>query len=333
MQQVKNTVRLALANAHYLAGRRAESLKGAVVILAYHRVLPQDELDGCYVQRGMYVDPRVFDLQMSFLKKNFKVIGFSEFLNMLEKKDFDYSQRYCVITFDDGWLDNYIYAYPILRKHNLPATIFLTTSLIGTNRWFWPEKLSYLLLKCFSGKPAAFLYRKWPWIRNDRSASIDDRIDSAIESVKLLPENEISNIIENATSVFGLTYPDERMLLNWDEVAEMSENNISFGSHTATHAILTKLTPAQADMELRDSLNTLREQKIDHLPVLSYPNGNYTHEIAALAAAAGYVAAVTIERGHEDVPLQNLFELKRIGVHNDISKTVPLFSYRISGTH
>ena len=90
----------------------------------------------------MYVTTDTFDRQIQFLKKKFEVVHLEELLsNVLSGRQIG---RHCAITFDDGWLDNYTQAFPILTKYQIPATIFLSTGLIGTNRLFWPEEFSLL---------------------------------------------------------------------------------------------------------------------------------------------------------------------------------------------
>jgi peptidoglycan/xylan/chitin deacetylase (PgdA/CDA1 family) len=324
-----------VAWAYYAVNRHPAGLKGKVALLMYHRVLAKKDLERNYVQPGMYVRNDVFERQMSYLKKIFRILRFSELLDMWKNGVWDNSQKYCVITFDDGWLDNYRHAYPILLKYNIPATIFLPTSLIGTNQWFWPDKLGFILKNTLPGsgsKSAAVLYDKWPWMRNERINNIDDKIDSIIETVKLLTDDEINRLIEDAATLFNLTFPDERLLLNWEEVAEMSKKSISFGSHSVSHAILTKLSVEKVRTEMQSSVKTLQEKNINHVPVFCYPNGDYTKEIAGLAKSAGYSAAVTTRFGVENSPPQEMFELKRIGIHNDISSSIPLYAYRLSGS-
>jgi peptidoglycan/xylan/chitin deacetylase (PgdA/CDA1 family) len=219
-------------------------------------------------------------------------------------------------------------------RYNIPATIFLPTALTGTNEWFWPDKLGSLLRTCFTtpnGECISTLYEKWPWTKTDGVKNIAVKIDSIIEAAKVFPDDQIRQFIEEITALFELTFPDERVLLNWDEVGAMSEHGISFGSHSASHAIMTNLAPERIQNEVTASLNTLREKKVNYVPVFCYPNGNYTKEIAEQVKSAGYSAAVTTQFGVEDRSSQELYALKRIGIHNDISKTVPLFNFHISG--
>jgi hypothetical protein len=145
-QQIKSSVRRGMAWIYHSSRHSLRHLKGKVSILAYHRVLSEKALGRDYfIQPGMYVRNDVFEKQMQFLTENFQIISLMELLNHWAEGTWDHGKRYCVITLDDGWLDNYVYAYPILRKYQIPATIFLPTALIGTNQWLWPDKMGYLL--------------------------------------------------------------------------------------------------------------------------------------------------------------------------------------------
>jgi peptidoglycan/xylan/chitin deacetylase (PgdA/CDA1 family) len=110
----------------------------------------------------------------------------------------------------------------------------------------------------------------------------------------------------------------------------MSRHGLSFGSHTSTHAILPRLDAAALDHELRRPLEVLREQGAAHVPVLGYPNGDHTDRVVAAARAAGYHAAVTTVPGPETREPADLFRLKRIGVHDDVSRSIPLLTFHIA---
>ncbi len=330
------------ASRGYLARHRGEAM-----ILMYHRVLRQQEKARRYVQPGMYVLEDVFDMQMRFLRQHFEVISMADLLGKWKSNSFDEGRRYCVITFDDGWYDNYEYAYPVLRKYNIPATIFLVTSLVGTKQWFWPERISYLLERCWNvsvtedrRRSVVVLLRRylgnWLLVRSGWSETADrrsyDAIDQVIEACKCLPPEEIDELIEKMRETLDVEFPAERAVLSWDEISEMSENGISFGSHSCTHRILTKLPFLEIKTEIEASNRALRERQINYVPVFCYPNGNYNREIQTLVRDCGYEAAVAARFGFEGESPQELFGINRIGVHNDISSTLPLFSLYLSGS-
>lgn len=324
---MKSVIRRAFASAYYATGHFKTRLKGKVAILMYHRVLSKKELDQHYVQPGMYVLDDVFDMQMRFMKEHFHIISFQELLNIWENKNFDETKRYCVITFDDGWLDNYTNAYPTLKKYDIPATIFLPTSYIGTNKSFWPDKLAFLLLKIatLSYKLPDSILSKYPWLRDFHI----DRIESVINEWKVSTEQEIEHRIDEVAEALKLELPEDRKILNWQEIEEMSRDKISFGSHSSTHKILTNHTAEVVQKEVVDSLSVLRNQQINYLNVFCYPNGNYNDAIAEIVKDAGYDAAVTTKLGVEKGVPGNRFSLKRTGVHNDITSTESLFAFHL----
>lgn len=335
---LKSFIRHVFAGIYYYSGIYKEVHRGKATILVYHRVLPGREVDGMYVQPGMYVCQDVFEQQMQFLKEHFNVVSFTELLDLWKRKTYDRSQRYCVITFDDGWLDNYMYAYPVLKKYSIPATIFLPTSFIGTQNWFWPDRigflLKYYLTEGLTGGKKESLSSSWgryTWMREFEKGPSEEKIDWAIEMWKRLPEDEIYSFIENTGKILGVEWPDKRLVLNWKEVEEMSGNGISFGSHSANHRILTRIGVAEAREEIKNSLEMLTGRNINFIPVFCYPNGEYNSEIQELVKQSGYQAAVSGGFGIENGFLGNFFGIKRIGVHQDMSKRLSLFSWHIAG--
>ncbi|GAV21545.1 polysaccharide deacetylase family protein [Carboxydothermus pertinax] len=110
----------------------ADYRERGVIILMYHKVNPDWKTGGL----GLRVPPREFDWQMHFLKENgFHVVSLNEAVDYLEYGK-PLPEKPIVITFDDGYRDNYYYAFPILKKYGFRATIFIITGIVGkTNEW------------------------------------------------------------------------------------------------------------------------------------------------------------------------------------------------------
>jgi peptidoglycan/xylan/chitin deacetylase (PgdA/CDA1 family) len=111
----------------------------------------------------------------------------------------------------------------------------------------------------------------------------------------------------------------------------MSAAGVSFGSHSATHRILTHLDPSEARKEIEGSWATLRAKPIATVPVFCYPNGDWSAQVARLVEAAGYSAAATTQFGYEGRAPSRRFGLKRINVHDDVTRTPALFAFHLAG--
>jgi len=293
------------ASPHFLA-----SIRGRVLILMYHRVIPHSEADTTFVQPGMYVTPETFERHLQFVAEHFHVLGFAELLTKWDARPWNDGARYCVITFDDGWLDNYLHAYPLLRAYGLPATIFLPTALIGTGQWLWSDRLGALLRRRGTGTP--------------------DDWDAFIEHAKTLTDGARARLLDALEADPGGHYRRQRRFVEWNEVREMSRHDVSFGSHTSTHVNLTRLDGDALELELRAPLDVLRQQRVNHVPILAYPNGDHTDGVVAAARRAGYGAAVTTRPGLESGRPVDLFRLKRIGVHDDVTRSASLLALHVA---
>jgi peptidoglycan/xylan/chitin deacetylase (PgdA/CDA1 family) len=318
--------------------------KGKATILMYHRVMDGPPCQ-VFTQPGMYVTKSTFEMHLIYLKQHFEIVSLTDILT--HQQNFNrYGHRpLCAITFDDGWRDNYTNAFPLLKKYEIPATIFLPTSYVGTANWFWPERLSLLLtsnsvrnlsegekkelFEAFNDHGIDCGYKNLWWLGKSL-ASHSTLLNGIIESLKARREPELEFLIARLRGILKIDYPQERLLLNWEEIEEMSKHGISFGSHTCNHVILTKWSREEINYQIRESRAKLMKHRINFIPILAYPNGNYNELVVEETKKAGYEAAVTTEFGFNDENT-NPYELSRISIHNDIASTVPMFAYHISG--
>jgi len=324
-----------------LTGRKLESMgKGAFLILMYHRVTDHSVARGLG-HEGMYVGKETFDQQLRFLKSRFQVIPLEEGLEFLERKPGENGsgrKPLCAITFDDGWRDVYENAYPLLVKHEVPATVFLPTGYIGTNRRFWPDRLASIVNKKASEtfeEPLLSLPETDFHIPQLPESASDPKYHAAVSAMKLLREDDIEKILCALEEKCGLNPAlEERVFMDWDEVRAMRASGlVRFGSHTETHRILTTLSEDEITVELKGSKERLVEAGVvspESVP-FAYPNGNYTKRIAKLVRDAGYRLAVTTEKGWNPACADpELFQLKRIGVHEDVTSTDAMFCCRLA---
>ena len=108
------------------------------VVLLYHRVL-DDKAIPADIDPGIYVTRTAFERQLQYISEHHEVLSLDSLLEWLNAERTTYRPP-CVLTFDDGWIDNYEVAFPLLRRYGIPATIFLITDLVGTQDMVsWPQ--------------------------------------------------------------------------------------------------------------------------------------------------------------------------------------------------
>lgn len=136
---MNSTIKTMLAMAANRSGLLALLKRGAAtnVVFALHRVLPNADTGNVY-DRNVSVNVEAFEAFLVFLSANFQIVALEDFLAEWRKGS---AKGLATLTFDDGWIDNYQYAYPLLAKLRIPATIFLPTALIGTNQRLPEERI------------------------------------------------------------------------------------------------------------------------------------------------------------------------------------------------
>lgn len=344
--ELKATAWKLLAAAYCSSGLPLVRHRGRVAILTYHRVVSDDMVQTDHIQPGMYVRAQTFEAHIVYLQNHFVVLALDDLLERWRADQLDADKAYCVITFDDGWQDNYQFAFPTLKQYGLPATIFLATDFIGSDRWFWPDQVMFLLEVSKKLMPIKQLNeavktalmnisgieeraKQQLYSQMDFARSIDS--DAVVEWCKRLGVEVVGRFVDHLSTLVGVELPKRRVLLNWDEVREMAGNGISFGSHSCSHRILTQIPSSEVEQELGSSWQAMLLRGVKPIPVFCYPNGNYNREVETLVGQNGYLAAVGCDKGLEGTKPDDVFNLKRFNMHEGSTATVPLFSLALSG--
>ncbi len=340
---IRRAIKIAIAALIYYIGffpfRKSWLAKntktGNYLILMYHRVIPSDinPVDvkpwmSIQSHPGIVVLSNLFDAQMKYLQDNYDIISLKELCDRIGANE-EVTRRTVVITFDDAWRDNYVYAFPVLKKYNIPATIFIPTGFIDSNNVFWPERLiNYFrmdnvidaqtlekLSKLVSTETCGLLNKLGPEYKKSKS---EYYVTDLIKNMKCLAPTDrdaLLDIILGHEPEDGSMDEASRILLNWREIEEMKNFNIEFGSHCVNHEILTMIDKDDQVYELTESNRFLKEKLSVPSISLAYPNGNYDASIKELARKTGYYCALTTGSagGPED---GDIYSLNRINIHD-----------------
>jgi len=239
-----------------------------LLIFTYHKISPSSSNN-----EYLGVPEDIFEQQIKFIKKNFKPVSMSEGLRLLEQGDSN--EIYANINLDDGYMDNYLHAYPILKKYNIPATIFLTTDYIGKEHVFWWDRV-------FNALP----HKSQDQTDNVNSVLIDKNEE---ERESLIYELEKEHSVKQR--------PRPNLMLGWDEIKEMQNGLISFGAHTKTHRNLCLLKDEEVLREMIDSKNIIEKELGQKIKEFAYPFGRLDERVVRLAKEAGFEYARTTSGG------------------------------------
>jgi len=288
------------------------------IILIYHRFI--DDKNCSYLNKGPVVQHKVkhFEKEIKYLKKYFKVETLDKIVTQIKAHN-AFDNPTISITFDDGYLDNYELAYPILKKEGIPATVYVTTGLIGSNERTWTDEIELALM----GTKKEFLQIDIHGESIMPISTIKDRERANIriaELLKRLPDEErrehLKSILEILDDKSATQNGKERRMLNWDEVKEMAAENISIGVHTHTHGILSKMPLGEAKREIFLSKKIVEEKLGTPAKHFSFPNGreeDFSEILRDYCKEIGFESVTSAVHGVNDPNRGDRFSLRRMG--------------------
>jgi peptidoglycan/xylan/chitin deacetylase (PgdA/CDA1 family) len=288
------------------------------VVLVYHRITAErSPRDGRFgIERGTPVD--VFEAQLRFMRKRFAPIQASETLARSRPP------LAFAVTLDDGYEDNLSIAAPVLERLGIPATFFVVSDFVGTDRLFWWERLAEIVrrTKVRSLDLAAVLPELAARGALPRSLSLDEasranayeRLSAAIRADRHDAVEthmaRLSAALEVAPRAEGRDYA----LMGWTQLRELVARGHEIGGHTATHCNVVGADAETLEREIVASQAEIERRLEAPVPTFAYPYGGYepgAKHVSAALAKAGCRAAFTARKGvvvETEVPA---FELPR----------------------
>jgi peptidoglycan/xylan/chitin deacetylase (PgdA/CDA1 family) len=294
--------------------------RDCLVALCYHRI---GDAERSEYDPGVYsASAQQFDDQMRYLKSRFHVATLEEVLEMLQHPSKMRGPQ-ILLTFDDGYLDNYQIALPILESHGLQATFFLPTSFVGTDYLPWWDRIAYMVRHAGEREIVMKYPRSFSVQVTQTSMNASIRtVLKAFRSGETTDSDRFMRELEEECRVTAPMRARTRLFMDWSEAADARRRGAAIGSHTHSHELLSRLTFEQQVEELEVSAKILRERLGITRDVLAYPVGTQTAfspvTIQALQQAR-YDAAFSFYGGINSPANLERFNLLRINVGREMS--------------
>jgi peptidoglycan/xylan/chitin deacetylase (PgdA/CDA1 family) len=298
-----------------------------ITIVTYHRVTDRSIEAIEESLPFLFASVETFRRQILFLEKWYRIISFEKLSIYI--KDGKVPWNSLIITFDDGYEDNYLMAYPVLRDMNAKATFFLAVDKIAGNGqpWWWDRAYCYFRIlekvgnddRLFQGlgEEILFILSEFKKDPSRLFGSLNKQDTGRI--VGWL------DTIENKYPINNVSIMKYNGALNWQQISDMNEI-VDVGSHSCSHSNITMLDQSQRNYEIGESRKLLQEKTKRKVIAFSYPGGSLDENAKRMVRDSGYEFAVTTAAGVNDLGSRyglkriNLWEGASLGMHGLFSK-------------
>lgn len=233
-----------------------------------------------------------FEKTLVYLKNNYNIVPLSELFELHRSKKKP-EHRTIAITFDDGYLNNFEIAFPILKKYNIPATFYLITKGLVENDFIvWPDLID--LVKKFDNSDITIEDHKFPppsYYNNSLGSEVINYLKTKGEmaenlSKKAFPD-KAKKQVDKVQELIKLV--DAETIKPY-----INEPLLEFGSHTHTHYCLEYLSSETLKNELHLSRKIIQDIMGREVVSLAFPDGSYNHETLSAAKECGYTNLVAV---------------------------------------
>jgi peptidoglycan/xylan/chitin deacetylase (PgdA/CDA1 family) len=303
------------------------------VVVGYHRVV-EDFADAAATSiPAMLISTRMLQEHLEWLGRHFDLISVDQLTAAMQSGQ-QFSSQVAVVTFDDGYADNFHNAFPVLRAQGIPAAFFIATDWLDTNNLLlhdriysvlnavrvkgWEMTINRLCRAAMRAGRAGVSFRE--------TASQQNPFALTRQLLSTLSHDELTAV---AQAINGAPIEHTGMEpMTWEMVREMNRSGMTIGSHTRTHILLTNESRRRLTSELAGSRSEIEMQLGQPVRHFAFPDGRFDGRSVQAVAEAGYSSAFTICR-HRDpdyplltIPRTLLWEKSCLGTDGAFSPSV-----------
>jgi len=301
--------------------------QNCLVVLNYHRIGSPSDTVG---DPNLYsATPSDLEEQVRWIKQRYHISTLDEAIAFVEGKT-TLRKAGILLTFDDGYKDNYDYAFPILHKHRVEGTFFICTSYLGSSQLPWWDQIAFMIKTSRNSKVVLNYPEPLTLDLDDGKLQALNRLLCIYKTKHNLDKDKFLREIARSTGT-GDERPCERIFMNKAELKEMSDNGMAVGSHTHSHPLLSHLSPELQLEEVSLSKQMLEQDLGIEIQSLAYPVGapdSFNEHTQEALRRAGYRIAFSFHGGKNIVGKTSCYNVRRH--HVGVTDGNALFKVRTS---
>lgn len=244
---------------------------------------------------------------MEYLRRKYTILPLEE---AMEKLRLGTLPPYTMaITFDAGYANNYTYAFPVLRAHSVPATVYVSTNFVDKGEPLWMDRLEYLIGMAPTGKDVP---------KNEKIATSQE-LEKRLQTCSNTTREDRLKGLEKGAGISLTDFAGDKALyapLAWEECRMMRSWRIAFGAHTKSHPILSRISIYDQRDEIASSRKILSDALGTTSNIFAYPHGeqeSWTHETIEALKELGFTGALSSISG-VNTRRTDPYELRRISM-------------------
>jgi D-aspartate ligase len=295
---------------------------GHFYIFNYHRIKTHNDAQSFFDEGSFNVDAGVFRDQILFIKKNFTILSEDDLLKHVENRvKLPSDKNYAMITFDDGYSDNYHVALPILKELNVPAIFFVPTKILVERKVGWWDLIAFFIKNTTLEK---FVFKNKTYSTDERfNHSVITELTSMLKNLSVTQVNAfLTELSLSLNSVWPKSQLQDRELMTWEQLKECKAAGMAIGSHSHSHSILSQMDLSSQNEEIHISKKILEEKLGFQILSFAYPVGMYSHfnqETKKIVQNNGYSLAFSFMTGFSKIEIQDFFDIRRVAAPKDVN--------------